>query len=508
VSDTDQTRKLTNAEVTELCRAAQAELSPIPGLIRVIWGEKRKGGKPTGVIGLCVYVEKKLDASSLDPAHVIPSQFRGVATDVDEPGDAKRTHCDDMGHYDPLIGGITITSEKTSADGGYGAGTLGFFATIDGVAPPENVALVSNHHVLFANGGGLQEKIYQQPKVEVASGLAIDWTTKYLAGTLTQAGLDGSYDFTYPGEAQAPYFIDCAAAKLDYCISSWCHTKCGVSMRNEINGLALPSGNGLVDVARVEAANVGSSYVVYKVGARTSRTVGYVSRVDPGMLHGERNVIEITAVSMSPSCDPPLRFCDEGDSGSALVDAQGKLIGLVFALERTNPLISYACQIHPCLARLGVTPITNAHPAPSAATASLEAARVDLPDQVEQLRARLRSSARGRRILELAEAHRREIMQLIDHDRRVTVAWHRSQGPAYFNRAARSARNPEFAVPKVIEGVTRAEVVRTMAKVLAERGSEALRQMVAANVAEALALANGPDRLHQLAEELTSHESA
>jgi hypothetical protein len=79
-------------------------------------------------------------------------------------------------------------------------------------------------------------------------------------------------------------------------------------------------------------------------------------------------------------------------------------------------------------------------------------------------------------LAELARKHREEVADLIDHRRPVTVAWHRHNGPAFAAAVNRNQRDPRFRIPREINGVSRDELLVTMARALDEHGSFALRE--------------------------------
>jgi hypothetical protein len=76
----------------------------------------------------------------------------------------------------------------------------------------------------------------------------------------------------------------------------------------------------------------------------------------------------------------------------------------------------------------------------------------------------------------LARKHREEVAGLIDHCRPVTVAWHRHHGPAFAAAINRNQRDSRFRIPLEINGVSRSELLVTMARVLEEHGSFALQE--------------------------------
>jgi hypothetical protein len=206
-----------------------------------------------------------------------------------------------------------------------------------------------------------------------------------------------------------------------------------------------------------------------------------------------------------------LRFSDRGDSGAAVLNGAGKIVGLLFGHDAADTTKSYASHIHPVLATLKVTGITQAHPL-HGNKASVES-RADMPlvisgrpNQVFHLRERFIASAQGRRLLELVEQHRPEVVHLVNNNRRVTVAWHRNKGPAFLNRAMNNARDAEEMIPKAIEGVTRRDLLGRMGDALAEHGSLLLRTAVLQHREAVLDFAEECDSLHELVDRLAERQ--
>jgi hypothetical protein len=109
---------------------------------------------------------------------------------------------------------------------------------------------------------------------------------------------------------------------------------------------------------------------------------------------------------------------------------------------------------------------------------SLEAERPDAETLVNHLQLRLSQSAEGRAVLRLVEEHRHEVIDLVNHNRAVTVTWHRKQGPAFLAAMGRSVKVPTYKIPQEIEGISRQHAVMSMATVLSEQGSPQLKALV------------------------------
>jgi hypothetical protein len=496
-------------ELARLHREAEEELGRYPGVVGVAYGEKRRGGEPTGEVGFCVYVQEKKPLDRLTPEETLPTEYRGIPVDVDRVPDATRiAECQDRAIHSPLIGGITISNLNPVPAGGYEVGTLGCFATLNGVDPPENVVALTNHHVAMAQGAKVGDQIFQPRKVPLPMGqLAVDLSNRNPIGKIERAGAEQNVRFAYPNEAEDDYFVDCSSVRINISMSSWCDTNCGESIRNEIRGLNVLGANAIADVARVVQADIppptDPPYTVVKVGSRTSRTEGRVSRLNVPGSQGEKNVIEITA--MANNCEGNLMFADHGDSGSALINAQAQVIGLVFAVDTVDPSLAFACHIHPVLDQLKVTAITNQHPPDPRVTRSDADLVVDGRRHARGLRDKLLDSDEGRRIAAIVEEHRHEVVRLVNTNRRVTVAWRRNQGPAFLNRAIANAHDPAVAIPREIEAVRRETLLRAMDRALTQHGSAALRAVIDEHRDAVLAHVDAFDSLHDVVD-LLAHE--
>jgi hypothetical protein len=505
-------------ELAALHRRAETELMKYPGVVGVGYGFKETQGGVTDRLAFRVYVKEKKPESQLGPGEAVPPSYEGFPTDVLIAEKVKKLHCEDISTHDPLISGISVSNLKQAADGSVGAGTLGFFAHMNGVSGPKNVVLVSNAHVLLANGAQKGDTIHQNKMVETGGVVTgVDLTTNAVA-KIENVGLEGNMPFSYPGEAASQFFVDCTSARLKISISSCCHTNCGTSYKNEVRGLNLDrtaDGKGsayskIDNVNRVAQSNLvpGTPYVVYKVGRRTSKTKGKVVEVAKTTDGGGKNVIVIHATE--PNCNGELRFADVGDSGSALVNEKNELVGLLFAVSQSDMKTAFACHIAPVLHKLDIKPITVANPpVPPAGQAVAQMAAVieEGVDHGAALRRKFYASARGAEIAELVERHVDEVIHLVNHCRPVTIAWHRHQGPAFLAHLLENARDPSHAVPAEIEGVSRETLMRNIADALFAHGSAELRAAMAPYRELALAIAARLHSLHEVVEEIDALET-
>jgi hypothetical protein len=220
---------ITDLELRLIRQRADRALRHIPGVVGVGLGLRERNGVVTEDLALRVYVRRKRGRAGLRGGTMIPCTFERIPTDVIHalPAGPPQS-CEDQSTHSPLIGGITISPHR----GPGWIGTLGFFGRmLDGTAP-HDIVLVTNHHVLAKNGGQRNDVVYQ-PAID-GSG-----TRNNPVAKIEKMPEIDNYPYTYPGEAQADFWIDCASAKLDISISSCCDTNCGVSFRNEIMGLSI-----------------------------------------------------------------------------------------------------------------------------------------------------------------------------------------------------------------------------------------------------------------------------
>jgi len=490
-------------ELAALHAEAEAELKKIPGVVGVGYGLKEVGGKTTDQIAFRVYVKEKRKPEDLNPADVIPKEYKGIPTDVVLIIQTKPLHCEDLSQHSPLIGGISISNFKADNSGQIGVGTLGCFATLNGVSGPENVVLLSNNHVLASNNAVNGDTVYQPRHIESGGVISPDGTQERRnpIGKIHNIGQQAVYSYAYPSETAQDYYLDCAIAKLDICISSWCNTNCGVSYKNEIRGLNIAGNSRLEDVVRVAQSDLsGGDYVVHKVGRRTSKTTGKViDTIAIDAAGGRFMLIEAT----QPDCNGTLQFSAEGDSGSAVVNAQNRLVGLLYGGDVSNPARSAACHIHPVMAYLSITPITTANPPVGPAGQTLNDVEGIFTgiNHTTEVRERFLNTRKGAEIYQQILDHRQEVIALVNHRRPVTVAWHRSKGPTFLAHFVNNARDPAHLIPFEVEGITRDQMIRRMAEVLTQHGSTALQQVINRYFDEVMGFINSFDNLHEFVQQ-------
>lgn len=466
-----------NAAIRELLASGVAErLRAIPGVRHVSAGLKVSEGRPTRELCIRVYVREKIPDARLPVAERIPREIDGVRTDVNvvrriEPAvDATR--------YRPVKGGIMISNliiglNESGTNSTMEAGTFGCTATLTRDGSP---VLLSNWHVLMANGARIGEPIFQPAPLRIPD---------VPLSRLPVRRVDEDDVIAHITDARITTRVDAAIARLD--VSSCCRC-CGLDFEDQVAGLSVGGQPPSNNILGMRAAQPGQT--VYKVGIRTGRTVGSVIDDDVGDLEGhfEGQDYSFEGQIEIASDDPDEPFSLRGDSGAAIIDDEGYIVGLLFASVSALPPDhrTYANHIAEVCSALGITinltmgALPNAGPrvaVPRATVVTVRGGR----ELYERTRARVREDPAGAWLWALAEAHREEIVSLITTRRPVTVTWHRAGGPALFAMALETLRADGDTLPVPRDGGTLEAALARVGTALGAHGSPALREALAAH---------------------------
>lgn len=278
-------------------KAQQEALLKLPGITGVDVGYKYVKGKRTNDIAIRVMVAKK--KKTVPPNEQIPAEIDGIKTDVIErvivPFVMRKplkevAPIPDNKKYDPLQGGISIGPDR-SINGYVYAGTLGCVVTDNASG---EVRLLSNFHVMAIDNGWKVGDAMDQPSL-VDGGSAAD-----KVGTLSKAVLSTHVD-----------------GALSTLIGR--KTACTIVDIGDIKGTAVASLND----------------PVRKRGRTTLLTYGFVDaingtvKIDYGDGIGTKTLTDQIGIRADTAHNT--MFSDHGDSGSVVVDADNKVIGLLFA---------------------------------------------------------------------------------------------------------------------------------------------------------------------------------
>ncbi|HKE97910.1 MAG TPA: hypothetical protein VKG45_03120 [Actinomycetes bacterium] len=470
---------------------AAAQFLSIPGVTAVGLGGRERGGRPTGELVLKVFVARKRPAAELTPGETLPPQFEGVGVDVCElpeaieqttagpavapppqappppPGSPLVADNDtDDTKFRPLTGGARVEVALS----GSGMGTLGCF--LKNTADANKIYALTNFHVVVAATGGATPVANT---TKLGQPTNADGPTKccsHIIGTFVAGGKDT--------------IRDAALIQL----------KPGSEWLAEITEIGVVTGPHTVTPA--EAAPL--TYQVRKRGARTRLTGGIVEAVNTTQTTAGITRHNVMVVKPNPNAgvpaNKPLYFSDHGDSGSAVVNTANEVVALHFAGSVAGqlnkglelPIADIIAQFQAvdhlpvALATATQNGVVNKVPgapavaAPTALAPALAGAPGPATPALDRVGADLAASAAGRDLRALWVDHHQELLELVNHRRRVTVAWHRGGGPALLQTLVRMAADPALAMPATVAGEPPLRRVERIHAVLHANASPALRR--------------------------------
>ncbi len=418
-----ESRKKRQIQVQKLLKRVEPELLAIPGVKTVAVGLKVVDGKLTDDIVLRIGVEEKRPMSELSPAEVIPEQIDGIETDVFVWTLTKAMT--DTSRYRPLRGGIQIGN----GSGAYG--TLGCFATRNAGG---DTVILSNHHVMFAGKSATATGIeVAQPGFSCCCCCRSGKVGGVLAGSIGGA-------------------VDCAIASISADITH-------LQEIAEIGG-----------IAGTDTAVVGDA--VRKRGRTTELTTGVVSMMNFNATstagHSFTDQIYVTPDAAHPN------FVEGGDSGSALVNEDNNVVGLIWGQNGTDGVANQIAEVEAALDITVFAQVTVATGLPAIAQMpppgsdgvirrrdweALLWAETDTQDQL------------GRK----AGQHWNEVWDLIQTNREVGLRWQRGQGPTFVAAFERTTRVTSYRVPDEIDGVSFTQLLLSMVTALEQHGSAELK---------------------------------
>jgi len=453
--------------------AAKSSLLKIPNVVAVGIGFKETGKAFTEEISYRVYVEVKKERALLGPKEIIPPEINGIRTDVLSPlivtndsdvcGNERRA----LDKHRPLKAGIAISTDSTSY------GTLGWFGTLgDGT-----VVLLTNKHVLYDETNTTDNRKLKTAQPQLGDPSTCCCCTCGSDNVIGES-IIGIRDITPASNTS----VDCAIAKINPDIAS--------------NIVLRISNNSTTEVLRVDgkaAAVVGDK--VKKIGARSGFTKGTVIHIgdiavavpnDSGgtaiaLRQGQVLIIPDTAETYQvKEGESKFAFSNSGDSGAVILNESNKIIALNWGGDRTtnNVAITVANNIQNVLDKLsanGFALTLSVSPGGDSAPAKVDIFRKEEPVPELNILERMRDANKQSLLYWLFEKHHREIIQLINHSRPVTVVWQRNQGPAWVAALARAAREELYKVPFTINDISREMLLTRMEAVLISNGSEPLK---------------------------------
>ncbi|SDN16858.1 chymotrypsin family serine protease [Allokutzneria albata] len=324
------TRAWRRDEIRPVKRRVEDAFLDLPGVVGVDIAEKRVAGLPSGVLAISVSVLDKRPADRLPAWQLLPREVEGVPVDVVRDDVLLHTalmRADSAPEpppeaYSTLLGGISIGPCRPIRLGPpqapeYGeyvtVGTLGLLVT-DLLGSGEVLGLTSFHVACVDDGWTIGDELTHPSRVD--GGRCPDDVCGSLARGAFSSKVDGALIRFRQGRPIEPSIV------------------------------------GIGPVTGHAAARIGAP--VRKRGRSTGLTAGVVVSVDAtvqldyGAGLGVRRMRDQVRIEVAAG-----RFGDRGDSGAAVVDQSGRVVGLHFAGNQGGT-VGYANPIEPVLAELVV----------------------------------------------------------------------------------------------------------------------------------------------------------
>jgi hypothetical protein len=301
-------------------------------------GYKITGGQKTSTLSIVCSVTKKLAPSQLSSKDLIPNNLDGMPTDIIESGVIRALQSPTEKHR-PAPGGVSIGHRDITA------GTLGCLVKKDG-----RFVILSNNHVLAnSNAAEIGDPILQPgpydggrfPEDHIAdleqfipiniSGIPSDCpvatgTAKFLNSLARMFG--SSVQLQAIDQQATENLVDAAIAR-------------------PINPEDIK--NEIIEIGTIQGAVDGElGMAIKKSGRTTGFTTGEIQQVDVtvNVQYGEGQIAQFADQLMAGA------MSQGGDSGSAVLDNNNNLVGLLFAGSDTSTIMN---RIQNVFSTLGVS---------------------------------------------------------------------------------------------------------------------------------------------------------
>jgi hypothetical protein len=284
-------------EIKTIKANAESKLLGIKGVHGVGIGHKEVGGQETDETSIIVYVDEKKE--NVPDDEKIPSEINGIRTDVKKGGGTAVPHSMDLNIYNPLRGGIAIG--RIVGNGQIEVGTLG--AIVKG-NHDNKIKLLSSFHVLSVSTTWKEGDPISQPAGNQANIVAHLEKARLTGNVDAAVAIVANPSNTLPiiegiqGSVRGVINID----------ELWMQKKTHVRKRGITTG---PTEGEIKDISATISFNYGHG-------------------IPPGWQLSDQILIQ------------PPSFSAGGDSGSAIVDDSGNILGMIAG---GNALGSFANRI-------------------------------------------------------------------------------------------------------------------------------------------------------------------
>jgi hypothetical protein len=301
-------------------------------------GYKETGGARTSTLCIVCSVKKKVDAGQLAGQDLVPTTIAGIPTDVVQTG-VIRAQQPPTARFRPAPGGVSVGHVAITA------GTLGCWVTKNG----QKVILSNNHVLANSNDAEIGDPILQPGPID--------------GGNFPQdhiANLTQFVPISFEGEPSECSFANAVIAVFN----AGCRV---INSNTRYKVTKVQAEDNLVDAAiatpldpadvKDEILNIGPiqgmvegelGMAIKKSGRTTGFTTGQIQQVDvtANVQYGAGQIAFFTDQLLAGA------MSQGGDSGSAVLDDNNRLTGLLFAGSDTTTIIN---RIENVFSALGIS---------------------------------------------------------------------------------------------------------------------------------------------------------
>lgn len=315
-------------EIRKILNEVRSQLMKKQNVVATSIGYKTVAGNMTDELSIVCSVEIKKPRTKLSEQDMVPARIQNISTDVNVTG-MLRIFQEPTRRFRPAPGGISIGHK------GITAGTLGCL-----VKKNNKLFILSNNHVLAnSNEASVGDAILQPgphdggqlPQDQIAllsEFVQINFETggelpPYPVGGFVASFLNAIAAAVGSNTRLKPYRIATQENKVDCAIAEPLNPQ---DVKNEILGIGIIAGVG--------EAELGMQ--VKKSGRTTGVTTGIIQQIDvtARVNYGANKVALFTDQVMAGA------MSQGGDSGSAVLDSNNNLVGLLFAGSDTTTIIN------------------------------------------------------------------------------------------------------------------------------------------------------------------------
>lgn len=301
-------------------------------------GYKESGGERTSTLSIVCSVKKKVDAGQLSGQDLVPTAVTGIPTDVVQTGVIRALQAP-TDRFRPAPGGVSVGHVAITA------GTLGCWVTKNG----QKVILSNNHVLANSNDAEIGDPILQPGPFD--------------GGNFPQdhiANLTQFVPISFEGEPSECQFANAVIAFFNagcrLINSSTRYKVAKVQAEDNLVDAAIAAPLDPADV-KDEILNIGPiqgtvegelGMAIKKSGRTTGFTTGQIQQVDvtANVQYGAGQVARFTDQLLAGA------MSQGGDSGSAVLDDNNRLSGLLFAGSDTTTIIN---RIENVFSALGIS---------------------------------------------------------------------------------------------------------------------------------------------------------